>query len=308
MNIIEKLKAPVFLTDGGLETDFIFNKGIDLPHFAAFTLLDHPEHQNTLDQYYRDYIAIAKKYQTGFILESATWRANPDWGYKLGYTIPDLITVNQNAIRQLIRLRDTHAPSVGPIIISGCVGPRGDGYTIKESMTPKEAKHYHSPQIEALTKGGADIVSAITMTYSEEAIGISHAAKSINIPVVISFTVETNGQLPSGELLKDAILTTDKATAQYPLYYMINCAHPTHFMERIEKDDTWKLRIQGVRANASCKSHEALDQATALDAGDREELGRLYARLKTQLPQLKVIGGCCGTDATHIESICAHAL
>ncbi|WP_242131442.1 homocysteine S-methyltransferase family protein [Aestuariivivens marinum] len=308
MTITEMLNTSIFLTDGGLETDLIFNRGIDLPHFAAFTLLDHPEHENTLIEYYDDYISIAKKHQTGFILESATWRANPDWGYKLGYNATDLIKINQKAIKQLITLRDKHKDSIEGFIISGCVGTRGDGYSVNESMTTDEAQKYHSFQIEALKAGGADMISAITMTYSNEAIGITKAAKFFNIPVVISFTVETNGHLPSGETLKKAILKTDETTGNYPIYYMINCAHPTHFMTAIEKDEIWKSRIKGIRANASCKSHEELDQSTKIDVGDKDELGKLYAQLKSLLPNLNVYGGCCGTDASHLASICDHTL
>ncbi|WP_299553961.1 homocysteine S-methyltransferase family protein [Seonamhaeicola sp.] len=306
--ILADIKKTTFLTDGGLETDLIFNKGIDLPHFAAFPLLECPEHQQTLSAYYQEYMDIAKAHQTGYILESPTWRANPDWGYKLGYSKADLIRVNQLAIEQMNALRDHYKSDIETIFISGQLGPRGDAYSIEEAMSTVEAQAYHNTQIKAFKESGADLVSAITMNYSNEAIGLAKAAKDHNIPVVISFTVETDGHLPSGESLKEAINKADKATDNYPIYYMINCAHPTHFMDKIEKDSDWKHRIHGVRTNASCKSHEELDQSTELDAGDKEALGALHTQLKSHLPNLKVFGGCCGTDASHIKSICKHAL
>ena len=308
MDIIEKINSSVFLTDGGLETDLIFNKGIELPHFAAFTLLDQPEHENTLMDYYNDYIEEAIKHNAGFILESPTWRANPDWGYKLGYSQDELVQVNQKAIAQLIELKSRYADFDDTFLISGCIGPRGDGYSIIETMTVKQAHEYHNLQIRALKNAGVDMISAITMTYLDEAIGIAESAKSNNIPVVISFTVETNGDLPSGETLEKAILKIDEVTDHYPLYYMINCAHPSHFMDKIKSGGSWKNRIRGVRANASCKSHDELDQSVELDTGNKEELGKLYHILKTQLPDLKVFGGCCGTDVSHIRTICEHTL
>lgn len=306
--IVEKLKTSVFLTDGGLETDLIFNKGIDLPHFAAFPLVECPEHQNTLNKYYQEYLDMAKKHKTGYILESPTWRANPDWAYKLGYSEDDLKRVNKAAIEQMKKLKKQYKPHIEIIYISGQLGPRCDGYLTKNVMTSSEAQDYHTLQISIFNDARVDLVSAITMTYTEEALGITKAAQASKLPVVLSFTVETNGHLPSGESLKDAIEKIDNATNNYPIYYMINCAHPTHFMDKVKKDALWKSRIKGIRANASCKSHAELDESPELDKGNPEELGQLHKTLKGHLPELAVFGGCCGTDASHIGSICNQIL
>jgi len=307
-SVQKKLQASISLTDGGLETDLIFNKGIDLPHFAAFPLVEHPTHQNTLKNYYRAYLNIAKRNNTGFILESPTWRANSDWAYKLGYSKDDLIQINKKSISLLKDLKDEYETYIPHNILSGCIGPKGDGYTIEGTMTDNEASNYHRLQIQAFKEGGADIVTAITMTYLNEALGIAQEAKKNNIPVVISFTVETDGNLPSGETLEAAINAVDKETNGYPIYYMINCAHPTHFISRLDTDKAWKYRIHGIRANASCKSHAELDESTELDTGNREELGKYHNELKKHLPNLNIYGGCCGTDPLHIESICDHIL
>lgn len=300
--------TPIFLTDGGLETDLLFNKNIDLPHFAAFPLLENPKYKTVLDDYYKAYLEIAKKYKTGYILESPTWRSNPSWGFKLGYSEEELIEVNKLAIHHLRALKNNYESDIDNILISGQIGPRGDGYKIQDAMTSNEAQKYHNLQIKAFKDAGADLVSAITMTYTEEALGITKSAKANKIPVVISFTVETDGNLPSGESLKNAISKIDKETNSYPLYYMINCAHPSHFVNKIMGNQIWKNRIKGIRANASCKSHAELDDSTQLDKGNKTELANWYKVLKTLLPNLKVYGGCCGTDISHIKSICKHVL
>ncbi|MEO1029878.1 MAG: homocysteine S-methyltransferase family protein [Bacteroidota bacterium] len=300
------INTTTILTDGGLETDLIFNKKINLPHFAAFVLLDKPSYTTTLKSYYYDYLDIAKKNKMGFILESPTWRANKDWGYTLGYNENDLIEVNQKAISLLEGIKAKYKNDIKTILISGQIGPRHDAYEANKIMSVQTAKTYHSLQVDAFKKAGADLTTALTMTNIPEALGITQAAMTSNIPVVISFTVETHGSLPSGESLSKAINKIDSETNSYPLYYMINCAHPSHFFNQILIDSEWKYRIQGIRANASCKSHAELDEATSLDRGDALELGRWYSKIKRHLPKLSVYGGCCGTDTAHIASICRH--
>lgn len=305
MSIKQKIQANnIFLTDGGLETTMIFHHKIELPHFAAFTLMSKPKHHRLLMNYYRDYLNLAVKYKTGFILESPTWRANTDWGYKLGYSEKELGEVNQLAIRGMNQLRKEYRNHIETVLISGCIGPSTDGYRVINKMTAQQSFKYHQSQIKAFKEAGADLTTAVTMNYLDEAMGIVQAAKKNRLPVVVSFTVETDGNLPSGESLQYAIQTIDLKTGNYPLYYMINCAHPTHFAEQIVNEGEWKERIMGIRANASCKSHAELDEAIELDPGNKNDLAEWYSTLKRQLPNLKVLGGCCGTDITHIEAIC----
>lgn len=296
-------KTPV-LTDSGFETTLIYHHNIDLPHFAAFYLLDKPKYQDVIYNYYISHLEIAKKHGTGFILESGTWRANKDWAYKLGYDVEELIRVNILAINQLKAIREEYSKSINPIYISGQIGPSQDGYIVSETMTTGKAKSYHELQISAFKKAGADLASAQTICYINEAMGIVKSAKEHNLPVAISFTVETDGNLPSGESLKTAIESIDNETDGYPLHYMINCAHPSHFINQLDHSGAWQLRIKGIRANASCKSHAELDEATELDSGNIEDFGKWHKTLKEKLPNLIVYGGCCGTDVSHIEAIC----
>jgi S-methylmethionine-dependent homocysteine/selenocysteine methylase len=302
-NALPQLKGDLFLTDGGIETTLIFLEGLDLPDFAAFDLLKRPEGETALRKYFRTYAALAKKFGTGLILEAATWRANPDWAARLGYNRDGLANANLKAIRLLERIRDEFEDSRTQVVISGCVGPRGDGYNPAFQMSETEAESYHGEQIGTFGDSAADMVTAITMNYVEEAVGVARAAKSAGMPVVISFTVETDGKLVTGQSLKDAIATVDAATSAYPAYYMINCAHPTHFESVLTAGDPWLARIRGLRTNASHKSHAELNESPELDSGNPVELGAEHARLLDLLPRLNVIGGCCGTDHRHVEQI-----
>ena len=171
-------------------------------------------------------------------------------------------------------------------------------------MTPGAAEAYHAPQIAAFAEAGADLVTAMTLNYVEEAVGVARAATAHAMPVVIAFTLETDGRLPTGQSLGDAITAVDAATGGAPAYYMINCAHPSHFAHVLPEDAPWLERLRGLRANASTRSHAELDQAPDLDDGDPDALGQDYARLRRHLPGLTVLGGCCGTDHRHVAAIC----
>ncbi len=291
------------LTDAGLETDFIFNRGIELPQFASIVLLGSDEGRDALDTYFRGFLDLARRAGTGFILESATWRASPDWARPLGLTQPQLDDLNRAAINMLVALRDEYRTSTLPIIVSGCLGPRGDGYDPGTVMEVAEARDYHAHQAAVLAAAGADMLSAITMTNVPEAIGITLAARALAIPVAISFTVETDGRLPTRDTLAGAITAVDEATGAAPAYYMINCAHPTHFAAILDDGADWTRRIRGVRANASRCSHAQLDAMTELDSGDPDEFAALHLELRQRFPHFNVLGGCCGTDLRHVAAI-----
>ena len=303
-NNLPQLTGDLFLTDGGLETYLVFQRGIDLPEFAAFDLLKNASGRAVLKDYFRNYIEIAKRAGVGFVLESATWRANPDWATKIGYSADELDKMNRHSIALLQELRDEYEDGTTPMVISGCVGPRHDGYNPEEIMSPTVARNYHTAQIESFRAAGADMVTAITMTNTPEAIGITKAAQKAGMPSAISFTVETDGALPTRQKLSDAIAQVDTKTDIGPVYYMINCAHPNHFEDALAKGETWVNRIRGIRANASTMSHEELDNSEVLDDGNPVELGGQYRDLRGKLTHINVLGGCCGTDHRHVEAIC----
>ena len=295
----------VFLTDGGLETCMIFQHGLDLPHFASFTLLEDEQGRAALRDYFARFLAVAREHDAGFIVDTVTWRANPDWGTLLGYDAAALDRVNREAVAFAREVRDEHGETGAPVLIDGVVGPRGDGYVVGEQMSTADAQDYHAAQVGSFAAAGADLVSAITMTYAEEAAGIAGAAAAEGIPVVVSFTVETDGRLPSGQALGDAIAQVDSETGGSVAYYMVNCAHPSHFEHVLAEGGAWLGRIAGLRANASALSHAELDAAEELDEGDPVALGAGYAALHTHLRNVNVLGGCCGTDDRHVAAVAA---
>ena len=308
MNSIDLLTnkdAPSFLTDAGLETWLIFHRDIELREFAAFEMLSSATGKAALTEYFSEFLALANRQGKGFLFDTPTWRASPDWCRKLGFTLQDMEDINRSAVafaRSMVRDADMSFP----VIVNGIIGPRGDGYIADQIMSTDEACSYHLAQISALHGAGADMVSALTMNNLPEAAGIANAAKEAGIPCVISFTVELDGRLPGGETLSDAIGETDAATTGYPLYYMINCAHPDHFRDAISKGETWTKRIGGLRANASRMSHAELDEAEQLDEGNPQELGELHGELLALLPGIRVLGGCCGTDLRHVTCMAGH--
>lgn len=292
----------IFLTDGGLETTLVFHRGLDLPHFAAFGLLRTEAGRAELAGYYAPYVEIAKRDGRGLVLDTPTWRSNPDWGAVLGYSPEALDAINAEAVAFIRAIRDAEEIPAAPMVLNGVLGPRGDGYAPDSYMTADEAEAYHGRQVRMFAAAGADMVSAITMTYVEEGVGIARAARAAGIPAVVSFTVETDGALLQGGSLREAIEACDAATGGYPAYYMVNCAHPTHFRD-VLSGGAWMDRIGGLRANASKMSHAELDEAPELDPGDPDELAEDYRALTQALRKLRVLGGCCGTDHRHVAAI-----
>jgi homocysteine S-methyltransferase len=301
-NALPQLSSDVFLTDAGVETDLIFNHGIAIREFASFTLLATPEGRAALTRYFEGFLDLAKERNVGFILDSATWKAHAHWASSLGMTAAELEAANEESMKFIADLRSRHATNSKPIVLSAVIGPRGDAYRPEAKITTKEAEGYFAEQLGWLAATEADMVTAVTFNQASEAAGLARAARAVHLPAVISFTVETDGALPTRQSLADAITEVDDLTDGYPAYYMINCAHPDHFRNVLE-DAPWARRIRGVRANASRKSHAELDASAELDAGNPTELAGQYGDLTRRMPWLNVFGGCCGSDLRHVTEI-----
>ncbi len=302
---LPQLTDRLFMTDGGMETFLIFHEGVDLPAFAAFDLLRRDGGLEHLRRYYERYVALARVHGLGLLLESPTWRASADWGRALGYDAASLADANRLGIGLLLEIRAALESREVPIVIGGVLGPRGDGYVVERAMSPQEARDYHAEQVGVFADTDADMITVYTLNYVDEGIGVALAARSRRMPAAISFTLETDGRLPSGESLEEAVRRVDAASGAHPAYYMINCAHPDHFTHVLDGGGEWVRRIRGLRANASRLSHAELEQCTELDVGDPLELGRSYRELRSLLPSLAVVGGCCGTDHRHLGAICS---
>jgi homocysteine S-methyltransferase len=306
MSLVPRLGGTPYLTDAGMETCLVFKDGFDLPSFASFVLLDDPRGLDCLKSYYREFLQLAAEQGTGFVLDSPTWRANPDWGDAIGFDRAALAAVNRRAIAFIDELRG-ESGIAGQVALNMVIGPRGDGYRADAAMSTSEAQTYHAWQIAQAVDAGADMASAVTMNYVEEAQGITAAAAAAGIPCVVSFTVETDGRLPTGMPLGEAIRRIDDSSQGNVAYYMINCAHPSHFSDVLSEGGLAE-RIGGIRANASRMSHAELDEAAELDDGDPDELAGDYRALLDSLPHVCVLGGCCGTDHRHVAAVARECL
>jgi len=293
--------AQRLLTDGGLETDLIFNRGIDLPAFAAFPLVDTDGGRAVLRDYFHAYVDIAVRAEAPVLLDTPTWAANPDRA-PAGYGPADLDRVNRASVALLEEIGRERADELVGWRVGGIVGPRGDAYENGAVVDPDEAAEYHRPQIAAFHAAGADRVTALTLTTIGEGIGVARAAADVDLPVAIGFTVETDGRLPDGSTLGEAVTAVDSVAA--PWYFLVNCAHPTHIAKALD-DGAWQQRIGGLRVNASTMSHAELDAAEELDGGDPARLAADQLPLLAAFPNVKVLGGCCGTDARHVAEMWA---
>lgn len=300
---IPQLDGGFFLTDGGLETDLMFNHGVEIPEFAAHTLLADSKGREAMANYFRGFLSLARDMDAGYILDSQTWKAHMHWADALGANEAELRAVNHASVDMIVQLRKEFSDNAKPIVLNAVIGPQGDAYAPEAEVAAHQAEEYHSKQIGWLAETPVDMVTALTFTQSDEAIGLVRAAVAAKLPVVVSFTVETEGDLPTGQPLSEAITAVDEATDSAAAYFMVNCAHPDHFLHVLEDDQAWASRIRGVRANASRKSHAELDESTTLDDGNPDELAAQYQLIGEKLPNLNVYGGCCGSDLRHVVAI-----
>jgi S-methylmethionine-dependent homocysteine/selenocysteine methylase len=299
---LPQLTGDLFLTDGGIETDLIFNHGIEIREFAAHTLLPDPVGREAMARYFNGYLQLAKACDAGFILDSQTWKAHMHWADDLGATEPELKAANRDSIEFIAGIRDAFSDNTGPIVLNGIVGPTSDAYAPEHPVSANEAEQYHARQLGWLAETEVDMVAGVTFPNADEAIGLVRAARSFDLPVAISFTVETNGCLPTGLPLGEAIRKVDNETAGGAAYFQVNCAHPDHFFHVFDGAD-WTRRIRGLRCNASRLSHAELDCCEVLDYGNPEELGRQYQDILLTMPWLNIFGGCCGSDLRHVTRI-----
>ncbi len=303
MHQLPQARGQMFLTDGGVETHLIFNHGHEVPDMSVYVLNDSEAGREAMRAYYRAYIPICQEAEQGFLFDTNTWRANPDWGLRAGYDVAKLREANIRAVEFCQEMQAEFAAAGVSSIISGVIGPRRDAWQYDARMTVEEAMAYHGSQVAAFAETDADYVSAYTLTNVPEAVGIARLAQAAGLPVVLSFTLETDGNLPGGKPLEVAINEVDAATGDYPAYYMINCVHPIHFAPVIRQGGRWVNRIGGLRVNASMMSHAELDNSPTLDIGNMTDLAQRYMRVLPLLPNIRVIGGCCGTDHRHMSAI-----
>lgn len=290
------------MSEGGTETEIMYKYGFDFPEFAVFELLKNPKATTKLKRMYEEYFSVVSEQKMLALVGGLDYRASPDWGAKLGYSASGLADINHQCIEFL---RDAAAPflnEIDEILIQGLVGPRGDAYEKGKNISVDEAQDYHSVQLSTLKKANVDLVTAITFNSVPESIGIARAAKTINIPLCISLSLDSSSKLNSGPSLSEAIETIDKETENSVDFYMVNCVHPTEYEPAILYE-SWMERIRGVRPNASAMDKISLCKLGHLEDGDPIELGRQVGDLMKRFPHMDIIGGCCGTWNTHLREI-----
>lgn len=283
------------LADGGIETALTDRLGQELPEFAAFVLLDTADGREALREYYRPFLALAARRGMPLVLDTPTWRANPDWGSVLGRDAAALERANADAVALLRTLVEQTAPD-SDVTVNGCVGPRFDDFVAADRMSVESARDYHAPQIAALAEAGADRVTSVTTLDVAEGSGIVLAAREARIPAAVSFTVGADGRLADGSTLASAIAAVDAATGGAAVGFLVNCAHPSEVRRGLEAVGGGSDRIIGFRLNAARYGEEG--------PGDTpEEFAAGIAGLLALAPNARVLGGCCGTDAPHIAAV-----
>ncbi|WP_337660109.1 homocysteine S-methyltransferase family protein [Anderseniella sp. Alg231-50] len=293
----------MFLTEGGIETHMQYKKGHELRNFCLFELINDEHAMADLRAYHVNLIEVALKHKVGAVLDGLHYRTSRDWGEKLGYSAEALTDIVVRGIRFYQDLAREYETADSPMPVSGVVGPRGDAYDIGRIMEADEAEDYHSEQIATMKQAGADLVTALTFSQVDEAIGVTRAAQDHDMPVVVSFALNKDGHLKSGTALGEAIRSVDRATGDGPRYYMVNCTHPVDFAAAFEAPGPWVKRIYGLRPNASSLDHGTLCQLGHLEEGNPVELGQQMADMARRFSHINVWGGCCGTDHVHIDEI-----
>jgi homocysteine S-methyltransferase len=293
-----------YLTEGGQETEIMYKYGYELPHFAMFPLLDNPRAVAELRGMYDRYLDTAARHGFGVVMGGLDYRASPDWAALLGYRGEALAEMQ---LRSIDFLRDAAKPYQGQvpaILYAGIVGPRGDAYERNQTITASEAEDYHSEQLATLVRADVDLVEAMTFNSIDEVIGLARAARSVGLPLSVSFTLDNSTQrLVSGPSLREAIETVDaQAGDDRPTFYGINCSHPLEFMPAIEPGP-WFERVRVLRPNAAMMDKISLCTLGHLEAGDPAHLGELMGGLAKQYPHIDMWGGCCGTWDTHLDAI-----
>ncbi|HWG84802.1 MAG TPA: homocysteine S-methyltransferase family protein [Deinococcales bacterium] len=294
----------LYLTEGGQETEVMYKFGLDLPHFALFTLLDNLDGLKALRGMYRRYLEVAARHGCTALMGGLDYRASPDWAALLGYSEEKLADAQLRCIDFLREVAEPYRADLPGVLIVGIVGPRGDAYERNETITAGEAEDYHAVQLATLAQAGVDLAHAMTFNNVPEAVGVARAAATAGVPLCISFTLDETARLQSGPSLREAIEAVDaEAGASRPDFFGVNCSHPLEFEPALAESGQWQGRIRSLRPNAVSMEKTALCRLGHLESGDPENLGRLMGGLAARFPHVDIWGGCCGTWDTHLDSI-----
>ncbi|HEY8592653.1 MAG TPA: homocysteine S-methyltransferase family protein [Sphingomicrobium sp.] len=296
-----------YLAEGGQETELMYGHGFELPKFALFPLLDDAAAVVQLKAMYEAVLQVAVRHRMSVMLGGLDYRASPDWAGLLGIDAVRLADYQHRSVAFLREVAEPYLEKLPHILVSGIVGPQGDAYERNQTVTASSAEAYHGTQMDNLASAGVDLVQAMTFTSSHEAIGVIRAAQARELPIVVSFMTDSPDEPGGQRSFRQTIEDVDRATDSYALFYGINCAHPREFEPLLRDQGEWLNRIGLLRPNASAKDKVELCQIGHLERGDARELAQLMGVLAARLPNVRVLGGCCGTWDEHLDLIAGAA-
>ena len=297
-------KNQCILGEGAVIERLRRNSDIELdPHIVNSAFIYDKSRGAALSGIYQQYLDIGHKYNLPLVLSTPTWRASRERIEKAGYAKMD---VNADNFRFLDAIRKSYGEYAGKIVISGLLSCRGDAYNQSEALTANDAHAFHAWQANRLAEAGVDFLLAATLPAFSEAAGLARALAATGKPYIISFLTRSEGTMLDGTPLKDVISKIDTDVNPKPIAYMVNCTHTSFFksamMHAAHSSATVRKRIAGLFANTAALKPEELDNSEELVEEDPQTFGKSVAGLHTELG-MKILGGCCGTDDRHIDSL-----
>jgi len=292
------------LSEGSIYERLRRNPAVEFdPYLFHATLIYDSAYASILEQVHRQYLDVGQRYHLPMFALTDTWRANQE---RIRQSRFHTYKVNQDNARFMARVRDSYGPTAASVFIGGQIGPSGDAYTPEEALPLAEAEQFHTPQLEALAEAQVDFLYAATLPALSEAQGIATAMAKLGLPYVLSFVIRRDGTLLDGTPLAQAIETIDDTTPQSPTGYAVNCVHPTVFINGLaaleQQRPTLVKRILSYQANTSARDPKELDGLGELETEKPEVLAELMLRAHQRF-RTPFLGGCCGTDTSHIECL-----
>ena len=256
-----------------------------------------------LDKIYNQYISVAYKFNLPILILTPTWRANKERLELAGFKDKN---VNADCVKFLFDIRNKYGEFASKILIGAPMACKGDAYNPEEALLSDEAYNFHKFQVKKLSEAGVDFLLGSTLPASSEALGMAKAMAESNIVYILSFVIHPNGKLLDGTSLNETISVIDNSVSPKPIYYMLNCVHPTHCMSAINNElnntEVIRTRLKGLQANGSAMSPEELELLEKTSSQSPSIWGKKMIDLYLN-SNLKILGGCCGTNHHHIKSI-----
>lgn len=305
VDVVLAARQPLLMEGAVVERVRRSSPGLLDPLLVNAPLIYDADGSAALRQIYRDYLAIGHRHALPLLLLAPTWRANPDRLAMSRFAGRD---VNGDAVRFVRNIRDAWGDYARFVYVGGLMGCRGDAYKPHEGLTREDARRFHATQASALAAAGADYLLASTMPAVAEAVGMAEALAATGCPYLVSFIIRPSGHVLDGTPLDDAIRRVDDAVARSPVGFLVNCVHSSTVEAALETTGGQRVvssgRLLGVQANTSSKRPEELDGLETLDAEAAAEFCVGMCRVRDRFG-LYALGGCCGTDDTHIAALAA---